>query len=146
MSKEEQVKVDARTRRTEDRIKELKAIVGQGDGDQRRGGDQDILTKYKAAAGIKEDDQKRRWDLVPWDEMGDVVDVLTRGARKYPAADNWKKVPDARDRYFAAAMRHLTDWWSEAQDHADMETGKSHLAHATCCLLFLMWHENRNAD
>jgi hypothetical protein len=67
--------------------------------------------------------------------------VLTYGSRKY-ADDNWKIVPDARKRYVSAAFRHLTDW--AGGEKKDSETGKSHLAHAICCLLFLLWFEQED--
>lgn len=85
--------------------------------------------------GVKYDNDKPQWSLVPFKAMTQVVDVLTYGARKY-APDNWKKVPDARRRYIDAAFRHLSAYTSGEKN--DSETGKSHLAHAMCCLLFLL--------
>ena len=91
--------------------------------------------------GQKYDQDKPLWNLLPWDSVKEVVDVLTFGAKKYEP-ENWKKVPDARNRYFAAAMRHLTAWWEG--EKKDTETGLSHLAHAVCCLLFLIWLDNQD--
>jgi hypothetical protein len=88
--------------------------------------------------GRKHDQAKPRWDLLPVGPVLDIVRVLTFGAGKY-ADDNWQHVPDARRRYYAAAMRHLTAWWDG--ERTDEETGISHLAHAGCCLLFLAWFE-----
>lgn len=88
--------------------------------------------------GVKFDQDKPDWDLLPYAEVEAVVRVLTSGAKKY-APDNWKRVPDGRARYFAAAMRHLAAW--REGEANDLETGESHLAHATCCLLFLAWVE-----
>jgi len=51
--------------------------------------------------------------------------------------DNWKAVPEAKTRYFDACIRHLTAWWQGEKN--DSESGLSHLAHAACCILFLMW-------
>lgn len=84
--------------------------------------------------GRKLDSDKPRWDLLPLVAASDVVNVLTFGARKY-APDNWRHVPDARRRYFAAAMRHLVAWMGG--EKADAESGLPHLAHAACCVLFL---------
>jgi hypothetical protein len=67
--------------------------------------------------------------------LGQVVEVLTYGARKY-SPDNWKKVPDARRRYTDAGFRHFTAYAS-GETH-DPETGKHHLAHAICCMLYLV--------
>ncbi len=87
------------------------------------------------ADGRKHDAGKPQWGLLPWDAVGDIVEVLTLGARKY-APDNWRKVPNARARYFDAALRHLVAWKrGESFDH---EWGCSHLAHAGCCVLFLL--------
>jgi hypothetical protein len=97
----------------------------------------------KPTAGRKDDSGKPRWDLLPMTEVGEAVDVLTTGAVKYED-DNWKRVPDHRSRYFSAAMRHLTAWWGG--ERLDAETGKSHLAHAVCCLLFLMWFDNKEGS
>jgi len=51
-------------------------------------------------------------------------------------AGNWRKVPNARERYYAAALRHLEAW--RADWIADDESGLHHLAHAMCCLHFLL--------
>lgn len=88
-----------------------------------------------ADVGRKLDDGKARWDLMPWRALSQIQSVLDYGANKY-AQHNWKKVPNARERYFSAAMRHLVAWWSGAS--VDPESGHSHLAHAGCCILFLL--------
>lgn len=94
--------------------------------------------------GAKYDQDKPRWDLLPWDEVEDVVRVLTYGARKYED-ENWKKVPLAEKRYLAAAMRHIVAM--VRGEHTDSESGISHLAHAACCLLFLAWFDkNKNKE
>ena len=85
--------------------------------------------------GVKFDNQKPQWSLVPSAAMEEIVDVLTYGANKY-SPDNWKYVDNHDTRYFNAAMRHLWAWRQGEKD--DSESHKSHLAHAACCLLFLM--------
>ena len=87
------------------------------------------------SGGRKNDRGKRRWSLVPWEAMSVVVDVLERGAAEY-GEENWRKVEHARERYWNAAMRHLVAWRSESA--TDEESGLSHLAHAACCVLFLL--------
>jgi hypothetical protein len=95
--------------------------------------------------GIKFDDgpEKLRWDLLPWEEVEQVVKVLTLGASKY-ADHNWKFVPENRSRYFAAAMRHLVAWFKG--EKLDKESGLNHLAHALCCVLFLLWKDNQDEN
>ena len=80
---------------------------------------------------------KPRLELVPWAAVSDIAAVLTFGAAKYDA-NNWCR--GARwGRYFAALLRHLFAWWRG--ENLDQETGLSHLAHAGCCLLFLMEYQ-----
>lgn len=88
--------------------------------------------------GVKYDTGKVRWSLVPEGVMEEYIKVLEFGANKY-APDNWKHVPQATTRYYDAAMRHMDAWWQGEMD--DPETGMCHLAHAMCCITFLMWLE-----
>ena len=94
--------------------------------------------------GVKFDKDKPKWNLLPWSEVEDVVKVLTFGAKKY-APDNWKFVDDANSRYMDATMRHLVA--HQQGEQRDSESGESHIAHAICCLLFMLWHDkNDNAS
>jgi hypothetical protein len=92
--------------------------------------------------GCKFDEGKPRWNLLPTREIEEVVKVLTVGAEKYED-DNWKCVARSRERYFAAAMRHIIAWWHGEEQ--DTESGLHHLAHAICCLLFLMWFDHNGS-
>jgi len=85
--------------------------------------------------GIKFDDNKPEYGLLPAIALDDIVKALTYGAQKYDR-DNWRKVPDGERRYFDAMMRHL--WAIKRGEALDSETGLSHYAHAACCLLFLL--------
>lgn len=91
-------------------------------------------------AGRKFDGDKEQFSLLPTGVLKPVLKVLGFGAKKY-AKDNWKYVDNARERYFNAAMRHLTAWWEG--EKKDPETGESHLAHTVCCLFFLLWLDNK---
>jgi len=84
--------------------------------------------------GIKYDEGKIRYDLVPPKSLRELADVLTFGAEKY-APNNWKNVPNPSDRYYSALLRHLEAW--REGEIMDSESGKKHLAHALCCLVFL---------
>jgi hypothetical protein len=90
----------------------------------------------------KADDDKDRWDLLPWREFREVVQVLTYGAQKY-SAHNWKQIPNARERYFAAALRHMSAW---REGEITDESTYHHLAHAICCILFLMWYDTHKYE
>ncbi len=65
----------------------------------------------------------------------EVARVLTFGATKY-GPNNWQKVTPFEDRYYAAALRHLGA--SDMGDEKDAESGLLHVAHAACCVLFLI--------
>ena len=94
-----------------------------------------------SSMGRKDDPGKARWDLLPWKQVKSVVDVLTFGARKY-ADNNWQAVESPRERYFAAVMRHIEAWWGGEKN--DFESGLHHLAHAACCLIFMMWFDEQS--
>ena len=85
--------------------------------------------------GMKFDQGKARPGLLPPSALLAVARVLEFGSRKY-ADNNWKHVAGAKTRYMDAAMRHLLQYLSGELE--DKETGESHLAHAMCCLLFLL--------
>ena len=85
--------------------------------------------------GRKDDLGKPQWCLLPFKAVEKIVKVLTFGAAKY-SPGNWKNVSHADQRYFSALLRHLSAWHSG--ERFDKETKLSHLAHAGCCLLFLM--------
>jgi hypothetical protein len=88
---------------------------------------------------VKADDDKPRYDLLPPEMLEETAQVLTFGAQKY-SAHNWVKGA-SWSRYFSAMMRHMWAWW-RGEDN-DIETGYSHLAHAACCLGFLMAYQRR---
>ena len=101
---------------------------------------EDIVKASQTATtgGRKFDGGKPQYGLLPPNALRATVDILTFGAEKYEP-DNWKHVPDSKRRYFDAAQRHLWDWKNGEQN--DPESGKNHLAHALCCLMFLYEHD-----
>jgi len=93
-----------------------------------------FIANTEPTAGKKFDQDKLRWDLFPAESIEPIIQVLMFGAEKYDAY-NWTK-GIAYSRLFAALMRHMWAWWRGETN--DSETGLNHLAHAGCCLLFLL--------
>lgn len=89
--------------------------------------------------GIKHDQEKDPWQLVPWDAVRCITKILAFGSRKYQPR-NWENGMNW-DRLFRAAIEHLTSWFQTGKP--DPETGYSHLWHAGCCVLFLIAYELR---
>ena len=90
--------------------------------------------------GLKFDSDKPRWNLLPLATGQEVVKVLTFGASKY-GANNWQKLKDAKGRYSAALMRHLTQW--QSGELTDRESGLPHLAHVCTNAPFLLYFEQK---
>lgn len=90
--------------------------------------------------GVKYDQTKPRMSLMPEGILDEMLAVLEHGSAKY-SDDNWQAVPGAYTRYYDAAHRHINAWWN-CEDR-DPESGKHHLAHAMCCLAFLMWFDKQ---
>lgn len=95
--------------------------------------------QQKAEPGWKMDAGKARIDLIAPEMVYGVASVLAFGAAKY-SERNWEKGM-SWGRCFGAMMRHLWSWW--AGERNDPESGWPHLAHAACCLMFLMAYEAR---
>lgn len=94
------------------------------------------IKEVNEQGGIKETVGKLRWTLMPWIALREVVEVLEYGSRKY-SDDNWQKVEPHK--YKEAAFRH---WLAYIDgEKTDPETGKSHLAHLMCDVLFLLWFD-----
>lgn len=70
-------------------------------------------------------DDKLRWELLPLEDIEDIVKVYTAGAKKY-GPNTWQNLPDGYNRYKAAFFRHLLE--HEKGNWLDEETGSIHLA------------------
>lgn len=86
-------------------------------------------------SGIKNDAEKVRLDLLDPEWLEAVGRVMTFGTRKY-SAHNWRGGLSA-SRLLAACLRHVLAF-ARGED-TDEETGESHLANASCCLMMLWW-------
>jgi len=81
---------------------------------------------------VKLDDGKPPLSLMSRVWLWEVGEVLGHGAKKY-AAHNWR-LGLKQSRLLDAALRHITAYM-DGED-LDPESGRSHLAHASCCLMF----------
>lgn len=91
--------------------------------------------------GTKHDQGKPILGAVPPHAELAVGRVLTFGSNKY-ARGNWDKVEDHENRYMDAALRHLNA--HRRGELTDSESGESHLAHAACCILFMLDKQERS--
>ncbi|MGL5219615.1 MAG: dATP/dGTP diphosphohydrolase domain-containing protein [Plesiomonas shigelloides] len=87
--------------------------------------------------------ESQSWGAIPPHAELSVARVLTFGAEKY-ARDGWQVVENAEVRYMDAALRHLNA--HRRGDLVDDESGESHLAHAACCILFMLDMQEREGD
>jgi hypothetical protein len=92
-----------------------------------------IVRERAGDPGQKDDAGKARTDLLPFGALEEVAHVMTFGATKY-APYNWHGLSVSR--LFGASLRHLWAFW-RGEDN-DPETGRSHLAHAACCVLMVL--------
>ena len=84
--------------------------------------------------GAKHDTGKLKMELLPPGPIMDIAEVMTFGAQKYDDR-NWEKgISDQR--LYGALQRHLHKYWRG--EVYDPEFGLTHLAHAACCIVFLM--------
>ena len=93
--------------------------------------------KKQFGQALKFDQDKLPLNLLSTEAMNQTAAVLKFGAQKY-AEHNWRK-GFTWSRPLAAAMRHLTAF-NDGEDK-DPESGLSHLAHAACCIMFLLEFE-----
>lgn len=92
--------------------------------------------------GRKDDAGKAPMGLLPGDALREVARVLGHGAEKY-TPNGWRSVRPG-SRYLDAALRHLSAY-ADGED-TDPESGLSHLAHAGCCVLFMLSLEARGTS
>ena len=81
--------------------------------------------------GRKYDEGKLRYDLIPVEALEGIAQIFTHGAGKY-GDYNWLKVTPVI-RYYAAAMRHITDHLKG--EVFDKDSGLRHLDHAITSLI-----------
>ena len=108
----------------------------------RRGGIKLGTIQKAAGTALKFDTDKLPLNLLSTEAMNQTAAVLKFGAIKY-AEHNWRK-GFTWSRPLAAAMRHITAF-NDGEDK-DPESGLSHLAHAACCIMFLLEFEKTHPE
>lgn len=100
-----------------------------------------ILTKDPIEnKSVKNDiiDDKLRWDLLPMEEIEDIVKVYHAGAKKY-GPNTWQNLDNGIERYRAAAARHIMAYLKG--ERMDKETNVHHLAAAAWNVITMLWYD-----
>ena len=95
-----------------------------------------------SGSGVKYDSGKPRLGLIPRSALEAEATVLGFGADKY-GVYNWRKGMDWM-RLVDAALRHIYAF-ADGETY-DPESGEHHLAHARCCLGFLIEYERSHPE
>lgn len=108
-----------------------------------------LLLEQKAHAmtptttgAVKHDQGKAPMTLLSREALEQIALVMEFGRQKY-AAHNWRQ-GFTWSRPLSAALRHLMAF-NDGEDK-DPESGLSHLAHAACCIMFLLEFEKTHPD
>jgi len=100
------------------------------------------IASSTVGGAMKFDDNKLPVNLLSTEALNQTAAVLKFGADKYHA-HNWRD-GFAWSRPLAAAMRHIMAY-NDGEDK-DPESGLSHLAHAACCIMFLLEFEKTHPE
>lgn len=95
-----------------------------------------VYTQTNTKKGMKFDDGKLQYSLIPPEIKLYLAEILTFGAKKY-APNNWKKVDVQR--YYDAFERHMVAF--QLGEENDQESGMHHLKHALTNMVFITWLE-----
>jgi hypothetical protein len=101
-----------------------------------------VFTNTNTGSALKFDDDKLPVNLLSSEALLQTAAVLKFGANKYHA-HNWRD-GFVWSRPLAAAMRHIMAY-NDGEDK-DPESGLSHLAHAACCIMFLLEFEKTHPE
>lgn len=86
-------------------------------------------------------DDKLRWDLLPMEEIEDIVKVYHAGAKKY-GDNNWQNLDNGFERYRAAMMRHMMEYMKG--ERIDADTGCFHLAQVAWGAIAMLYYDKHN--
>lgn len=87
--------------------------------------------------GTKYDEEKIQYTLIPPYALQEAARNLTVGLRKYKERDNWKKVPDAQQRYMDALYRHIEA--VRRGEIYDTESGAENMPHLAAVVVNAMF-------
>lgn len=91
---------------------------------------------------IRDDSDKPSMSLLDRHALVQITRALDFGSKKYDA-HNWRKGM-RYTRLMDASLRHLFAF-NDGED-LDQESGISHIAHAACSLMFLLWMQENRRD
>ena len=100
------------------------------------------VTGRPTGTAVKHDQDKLPMHLLSTEALEQIAAVLQFGAQKYDS-HNWRK-GFAWSRPLSAALRHILAF-NRGED-CDPESNLSHLAHAACCLMFLIEFEKTHTE
>jgi len=96
--------------------------------------------RKKEMKGLRFNEGKPEWHLLPYDALKEVIKVYMYGAYTKYSPRNWEYGMNYSTVY-NCLMRHLTKWWQ--RDPLDTESRLSHLLHAAFNILALITYEIR---
>ena len=97
------------------------------------------INKKKKQAGVKDDNGKARFDLIPPPALIALAELYSTGSVKY-GDRNWE-LGMAYGRVFGAMMRHSWAWWRG--EIYDKEDGQHHLISVAWCAFALFTFESK---
>ncbi len=92
--------------------------------------------------GLRFNEGKRKWSLVDFDSLEDMVKVLEFGAVKY-GEYNWQKGLKTTD-IIESMLRHVFSYLN-GEDN-DKESGISHIGHIQCNAMFLAYMQKNKPE
>ena len=87
---------------------------------------------------VRDDSGKTNWSLMPFEALEEINKVLEFGATKY-SANNWQEGTGFKySRVLNSLLRHVFAFMRG--EDKDPESGLSHMAHAGCNVLFILYY------
>jgi hypothetical protein len=93
----------------------------------------------KSDEALRYDQNKTNWSLMPFEAVEEINKVLEFGAKKYAAWNFTKNGGMQHSRIINSCLRHIFSYMRG--EDKDPESGLSHLAHAGCNILFLLYYK-----